>query len=163
MPVHHGGHAHAEQGAGLPAAGGGGAGGGAAFYLSVGINYRKRKVYRKKLDVDDRSYPELEQRASAYGRQVAKDNGEVLSHFAPLAHQLAGVSLLTPGNEAQLLHHGEAKFPEVLATLEAARHHIHIEYYIYANDGIGRKLAEVLMRKAREGVQVRFVYDDYGS
>ena len=46
---------------------------GAAFYLSVGINYRKRKIYRKKLDVDERSYPELEQRIAGYTLQVVRD------------------------------------------------------------------------------------------
>lgn len=136
---------------------------GAAFYLSVGINYRKRKIYRKKLDVDERSYPELEQRIAGYTLQVVRDRTGALAHFAPLARQLAQGSPLTEGNQVRLLHNGEAKFPDVIAALEAARHHIHLEYYIYANDHIGRQLAGVLMRKARQGVKVRFIYDAYGS
>lgn len=136
---------------------------GAALYLSLGINYRKRKIYRKKLDVDESSYPELEQRLALYTRQVAEKRSEALAHFAPLARQLAAGSVLTEGNHARLLHNGEAKFPDVLAALETARHHIHIEYYIYNNDRIGRQIAEVLKRKVREGVQVRFIYDAYGS
>ncbi len=136
---------------------------GAIFYLSVGINYRKRKIYRKKLDIDERTYPELLQRAIGYTQQVRAQQGAELAHFAPLAQQLAGVCLLSQGNRTHLLCNGESKFPEVLAALEAAQHHIHLEYYIFNDDGIGRRIADVLMRKAREGVQVRFIYDDYGS
>lgn len=136
---------------------------GAIFYLSVGINYRKRKIYRKKLDIDERTYPELEQRAIGYTQQVLAEQRIELAHFAPLAQQLTGVCLLSQGNRTHLLRNGDTKFPEVLAALEAAQHHIHLEYYIFNDDGIGRRIAEVLMRKARAGVKVRFIYDDYGS
>ena len=58
---------------------------------------------------------------------------------------------------------GENKFPDVIESLRNAKHHIHIEYYIYDNDEIGNQIAQILIDKAREGVEVRFIYDDYGS
>ena len=58
---------------------------------------------------------------------------------------------------------GEAKFPDVFESLRSAKHHIHIEYYIYENDTIGNELAQILIEKAKEGVEVRFIYDDFGS
>src|SRR5690606_17410689 len=60
-------------------------------------------------------------------------------------------------------NNGEEKFPAVLDDLERAQHFIHIEYYIYEDDGIGNQVKEVLIRKAKEGVKVRFIYDDFGS
>ena len=51
----------------------------------------------------------------------------------------------------------------MLAAVEAARDHVHIETYIFADDEIGRRFAEVLERKRREGVAVRIVYDAIGS
>ena len=41
--------------------------------------------------------------------------------------------------------------------------HIHLEYYIYENDVTGNQLAEILIKKAKEGLAVRFLYDDFGS
>jgi cardiolipin synthase len=42
-------------------------------------------------------------------------------------------------------------------------HHIHLEYYIYEQDEIGTTIIELLIKKAKEGIQVRFIYDDFGS
>lgn len=50
-----------------------------------------------------------------------------------------------------------------MEALESAQHHIHMEYYIYEPDEIGQKIAEMLKKKAQEGVIVRFIYDDFGS
>jgi cardiolipin synthase len=61
------------------------------------------------------------------------------------------------------LINGEEKFPEVIKALEEAKDHIHIEYYIYENDKIGNTIEEILIRKAKQGVSVRFIYDDFGS
>ena len=72
-------------------------------------------------------------------------------------------SPLTNKNEVDLLINGEQKFPEVFKALEAAKHHIHIEYYVFTEDIIGRQIEALLIKKAREGVQVKFMYDDYGS
>jgi cardiolipin synthase len=63
----------------------------------------------------------------------------------------------------KLLLNGEEKFPEVLEAIRNAKHHIHIEYYIYEWDEIGEQVAELLIQKANEGVKVRFIYDDFGS
>jgi cardiolipin synthase len=73
------------------------------------------------------------------------------------------MSPLTSGNTARLLINGEEKFPAVIQALEEARDHIHIEYYIYENDKIGQAIEEILIRKATQGVSVRFIYDDLGS
>src|SRR5690606_35626269 len=72
-------------------------------------------------------------------------------------------SPLYSGNGIKILMNGEEKFPEVINALKAAKHHIHIEYYIYENDHIGNLLKDILIEKAKEGVEVRFIYDDFGS
>lgn len=72
-------------------------------------------------------------------------------------------SPLTRHNKIKLLLNGEEKFPELLQALQQAKHHIHMEYYIYEQDEIGTTIIELLISKAKEGVQVRFIYDDFGS
>lgn len=72
-------------------------------------------------------------------------------------------SPLTRHNQVKLLLNGEEKFPELMHCLHEAKHHIHLEYYIYEQDEIGTAIIELLIKKAKEGVKVRFIYDDFGS
>ena len=74
----------------------------------------------------------------------------------------AGAPLIR-GNAVRLLKDGAENYPAWFAALEAARRTIHIEVYILADDTIGRRFAEVLIRKARAGVKVRVVYDWLGA
>jgi cardiolipin synthase len=138
---------------------------GMLFYFSFGINYRKRVVYSKKLVEDDVLRKELVRQIISNTEANLQNNTEVIGDGNSLVHLLLKDSLspLTSGNEIKLLVNGEEKFPEVFDALNNARHHIHLEYYIYDNDVIGNQLKEIVIRKAREGVQVRIIYDAFGS
>ena len=57
---------------------------------------------------------------------------------------------------------GASKMAALCAALEAARHHIHLQYYIFSDDATGCRLRDLLIRKAHEGVEVRILYDDVG-
>lgn len=72
-------------------------------------------------------------------------------------------SPLTRHNSVKLLLNGEEKFPELMKCISEATHHIHLQYYIYEEDEIGKAIIELLIKKANEGVEVRFIYDDFGS
>lgn len=87
----------------------------------------------------------------------------MLGNFYPLANLLKDHSIISDNNDVQLLINGEEKFSDLIKSLRTAKQHIHIEYYIYENDFIGNQIAEILMDKARKGVKVRFIYDDFGS
>jgi cardiolipin synthase len=70
---------------------------------------------------------------------------------------------LVRGNRTRLLIDGPSTYAAMLAAVAAAREHIHIETYIFADDEVGRRFAEALVRKRREGVAVRIIYDAIGS
>jgi cardiolipin synthase A/B len=72
-------------------------------------------------------------------------------------------AILTQGNEVEVFTDGNKKFDALLQDLEQAKNHIHLLYYIVRSDKLGERLADVLIRKAHEGVKVRFLYDDMGS
>ena len=72
-------------------------------------------------------------------------------------------SFLLSGNETKLLINGEEKFPEIVKALKSARHHIHLEYYIFSDDAVGREILEILIEKANEGVEIRILVDGAGS
>ena len=137
--------------------------GGVLIYLSVGLNYRKKELYRKKLKIDELEYPKLEEEATALSLETLSNNKDKIDNFYQLASFSKDKSFTSDNNNATLLVNGETKFPDVLENLRSAKHHIHIEYYIYENDTIGNELAQTLIEKAKEGVEVRFIYDDFGS
>ncbi len=70
---------------------------------------------------------------------------------------------LRRGNRAHLLLNGQQVFPAMMADIRAARREILISTYIFSSDRIGFAFAELLARKAREGVRVRFLFDAFGS
>ena len=139
--------------------------GGVIFYILFGINYWRRKLYDKKSNEDQRMLEKLKTEMIAYGDESIKPTDMEIDQNRELAQMLSKElrSPLTRKNRVKLLINGEEKFPEVLRALQNAKHHIHIEYYIYEQDEIGQQIQEVLIQKAREGVQVRFIYDDFGS
>lgn len=65
-------------------------------------------------------------------------------------------------NDVEVYTRGEVFFDELLTEISRARHHIHLQTYIIEDDSLGRKVAQALMDKAREGVEVRLIYDDVG-
>lgn len=136
---------------------------GIIFYLSIGLNYRKIKIYQKKIDIDEKAFPEIEERRLLYSKEILAKYKDQLSVFFPLMNLSEDKSIISDNNDVQLLINGEEKFPAIINSLKAAKHHIHIEYYIYENDDIGNQIADVLITKAQEGVKVRFIYDDFGS
>ncbi len=69
----------------------------------------------------------------------------------------------TRDNHCRLLIDGEQTFAALFATIDSAEHYILLEYYIVRDDHIGNRLAEHLIRKAQQGVQIYFLYDEIGS
>jgi cardiolipin synthase len=138
---------------------------GMIIYFVVGANYRKNILYSKKIVKNSRLLNEIRKRIYLESEKTW-DTGEpeVKSH-KKLARLLLNDSMspLSGSNEVKLLLNGENKFPEVLKQLQKAKHHIHIEYYIFEDEVIGNQIKDVLIQKAKEGVAVRFIYDDFGS
>ncbi|RDY67266.1 cardiolipin synthase [Halobacillus sp. SY10] len=72
-------------------------------------------------------------------------------------------ALLSQNNEVEIFTDGQKKFHALIEDLEKAEDHIHLLYYILRDDNLGHRLADVLKRKAMEGVEVKLLYDDMGS
>ena len=64
------------------------------------------------------------------------------------------------GNTVEIYKDGYEFFPALLAEIAKARHHIHIDVYIFCDDALGRLVSDALIAKSREGVEVRLIYDD---
>lgn len=72
------------------------------------------------------------------------------------------LAVASDGNEVEVLTSGQDYMQSLLRAIGKAQHHIHIETYIIEDDAVGRLLRDALIDKVREGVEVRFLYDDVG-
>lgn len=138
---------------------------GIIFYFSIGINYSKRKMFSKKLSSDENLLSDIRKNVFKYSASVLDANRLQIGDSKFLSKLILNDTLspLTENNQVTVLVNGDEKFPEVIKMLQSAKRHIHIEYYIYEDDHIGKQIKEILIQKASEGVDVRFIYDDFGS
>lgn len=138
---------------------------GIIIYLFFGQEYRKTKMYSRKglKDLEKLRNLTLEQLDNMPTNQLQmSDRLYAKRHLMNLMLSNSN-AILTNNNELKVLRNGEETFPEIFREIEQAKHHIHLEYYIVEDDTIGNYLRELLIQKAREGVEVRFIYDDVGS
>lgn len=79
-----------------------------------------------------------------------------------LAHSMTG-AIYYPGNKVEIFTSGREKFESLLRDINSAEQYIHMQYYIFEDDSIGRTVCDALIAKARAGVAVRVIYDHIGS
>ena len=129
---------------------------GIIFYLFFGLNHRKEKL------VSQRSLDQLSKRSML--SFVEQHDFKVPEHYKPLVDLFVNQNLALPfkDNQVDIMTDGYAFFPELLKDINQAKDHIHIDMYIIEDDALGRLIADALMQKAREGVEVRMIYDDVG-
>jgi cardiolipin synthase len=66
-------------------------------------------------------------------------------------------------SRAALLIDGPATYASMLEAIAAATSSIHLETYILADDEVGRRFADALTERSAAGVDVRIIYDSFGS
>lgn len=87
---------------------------------------------------------------------------DIFERHLALEEAIVG-SPLTTGNDVVLLEDGPATYRAMLAAIEAARDHIHLETYILDDDEVGQRFAQALIERRRHGVQVRLLHDGAGT
>ena len=65
-------------------------------------------------------------------------------------------------NEVDIFTNGYDFFHSLLRDIGKAKHHVHIDSYIFNDDALGYMVADELIEKAQQGVEVRVIYDDVG-
>lgn len=90
-------------------------------------------------------------------RQPAAQRGMVR-----LASSLGNMEVVA-GNRVEALVGAEATYDALVEAIDAARDHVHLQYYIFRSDRSGRRILEAMTRAAERGVRVRLLYDGFGS
>lgn len=130
-------------------------------YIMLGKDFvRRRRMERFKQETI-RYANQLSQQVT----EAADMENEQVETQKKLFAMLTGLAPfpITRNNEAFVLNNGDDTYEEILRELGRATHHIHMDYYTIRDDEIGQRFLQVLTSKAREGVQVRVVYDGIGS
>jgi cardiolipin synthase A/B len=71
--------------------------------------------------------------------------------------------VLVPGNKIDILQNGDAYFPAMLRAIQAAKETINFEAFIFYSDTVGNQFRDALSERARNGVEVRVLFDGIGS
>ena len=76
--------------------------------------------------------------------------------------KLSGMTLVR-GNRVELLVNGEATFDSILAGIASAKHYVLVQFYMFHDDGLGRRMKAAMIERANAGVDVYMLYDEVGS
>lgn len=129
---------------------------GLVAYLFFGINTRRERL------VEQRSLDQLTRRSML---KFAEQRDLTLpTDYKPLIDLFVNQTFALPfnHNKVEFLTDGYQFFPALLHDIAQAKQHIHIDIYIFEDDALGNLVADALIEKARQGVEVRIIYDDVG-
>lgn len=141
------------------------------IYLFAGIDWKKSKIlhqrpeerFRDQLkDVLDKQKSFKHELKSLTEQDITQ---AIYQHDIRKSVQLllnSNHSLLTLHNQVELFHHGKPFFEQVKTDLKAATSSIHMEFFIWKSDKLGQAMRDILVERARAGVEVRLIFDGVG-
>lgn len=129
---------------------------GIIFYLFFGQNTRKEKV------ISERSMDLLMKRSML--EFAEQENLHIPRRNRPLMKLFTNQNWALPfkDNEVSIFTDGYEFVSTLLYNIGQAQDHIHLDTYIIEDDPLGNLVADALIDKARQGVEVRLLYDDVG-
>ncbi len=134
---------------------------GLLLYLLIGRAY----LPRRRLDVQRQIYDlirTIAPRSAQFDAGVAHAVTPELLPALRLADQLSEFPVIG-GNRFDLLPVYGAALDRIAADVDGATRYVHMLFYIFEDDDVGRRMADTLARAARRGVKVRVLMDAIGS
>jgi cardiolipin synthase len=128
---------------------------GALLFWMFGYNYLLHRVRHQRGEQSDR------RRHHPPTPALLPEQDRKEHHLGELAERLEAYPMKA-GNAVVVYHDTEAAYAALLDAIESAKHYIHLEYFILRSDATGERLLQLLARKAKEGVEVRLLYDAMG-
>ncbi|MCD8816954.1 cardiolipin synthase [Staphylococcus arlettae] len=134
-------------------------------YLLFGRQIQRKHIF--KIDESDKIGIEMivnEQLEALKNDDFSKGNHQIVK-FKDMVQMLLynNAAFLTTDNEVTIYTDGRQKFDALLNDIIQAKDYIHIQYYIFRNDNLGKSILTALEQKLTEGVEVKMLYDDMGS
>lgn len=129
---------------------------GIVFYLFFGVNTRKERL------ISQRSLDMLSKRSML--EFVEQRDLHLPEEYKPIIDLFVSENFSLPFKDSEVKIHtdGYSFFHALLKEIASAKDHIHLDMYIFEDDALGNMVRDALVAKAREGVEVRLIYDDVG-
>ena len=136
---------------------------GFVLYLILGQNFRRERMFKMKEIEGEIKYAVRRQEESIYRKKLRLRDPELDRFKRLILYNLnEAEAVLTDNNDIRIFTDGREKFRTLLSEMDHARNYIHVQYYIIKNDELWKEIEEVLVRKARQGVEVRVLFDSMG-
>lgn len=134
---------------------------GFVFYLFLGVDMHKRKMFKIK-EVEDHLNEAIRQQESQI--KILQEKDDAIAGYGDLVMYNLETSgaVLSDDNDIDIFTDGNEKFNALIEDMKKAEHFIHMQYYIIKNDVLFNRIREVLVEKAAQGVEVRVLFDGMG-
>ena len=135
------------------------------LYLLLGRQLRKKHLFRWEGRKDIGIEKLISYQITALKEKKLEFREEQIENFKELVYMNLATNnaVLTQDNALQIFDDGSDKFEALIQDILIAKDHIHIQYYIFKLDNLGNRILNVLIKKAKQGVKVRILYDEMGS
>ncbi|GAK47481.1 cardiolipin synthase [Secundilactobacillus oryzae JCM 18671] len=133
-------------------------------YAFIGRKLPRRQIYRVKNQVRMQLDKRVMQQRYQIGTErlpaddITEEAASLVNLFVRTEH-----AILSRKNRIKIFTDGNDLFHRMIQDIEAAQSSIHIEFYTFYNDKIGNEILNLLVKKAQSGVEVRVIYDSWGS
>ena len=129
--------------------------GGPVLYLFFGRSIKNTHM------ISRRNKRKVRQGESTVTTVIPENYTPEMRQLTELGRSLCGATFY-PDNRVEVYSYGRDKFEALFNDIRAAEEYIHLQYYIIEDDHIGRALRDALIERAKAGVKVRVIYDDFG-
>lgn len=133
---------------------------GFVIYIMFGQNLSRQKIFKEKIKFDEKKRKNLNDtyKSNRHGH----DGGEKFADLRRLNFNNSGVKYTT-NNKIDVYVNGKEKFSQLIEDIKNAKKFIHVEYYIFRGDTIGKQILDELTKKVKSGLEVRLLLDSMGS
>lgn len=138
---------------------------GIILYIMFGFDIRRSREYNtRKRDFLKffHSRSDAGTRQMLFGNYAAKKVRQEYQELITLLSKSNGTSV-TDNNSIEIITSGKRKFEALTQDILNAKHHIHVEYFLFKKDKGSKMIKRLLMQKAKEGVKVRFIYENIAN
>ncbi|HTY16005.1 MAG TPA: cardiolipin synthase [Methanoregulaceae archaeon] len=138
---------------------------GFVLFLIFGQDYRKRKMFQIKDEADQivNSYVRTQEKLLKGPDMHLDDRWSGSLQRMVLMLLESNRAIVTNDNQITVYTKGSEKFSALIEAIRKASHHVHLEYFILKDDGLGKEVMAALTERARAGVEVRLLVDGIGS
>lgn len=135
------------------------------LYLLFGRQIQRKAIF----EISEKDKKGLNQLVSQQLSALKEDNFDPenphIKQYKTMIRSLLynNAAFYTNQNEVEILLDGDTKFNRLKEDIQNAQSYIHIQYYIFRNDALGKSIIDLLEQKLDEGLEVKMLYDDIGS